>query len=454
MRLPLTDPKDPTSVDLQKTSDLVDAFLNQGFSFFDTGLMYHGGTSESVIRTCLVDHYPRERFQIADKMHILYAKKPEDMDTVFQGQMDRLGIDGFDRYLIHSVEKNYFRQYEEIGAFDWIRKKKEQGLVREIGFSFHDSAELLDEVLTRYPFFDFVQLQINYLDWEDPWIQSRKCYETAVRHGIPVTVMETVKGGTLAQVPDDAAAMLREMDPSASPASWAIRFAASLPGVERVLSGMGSPAMIRDNAGAIRHFVPLTARRRRSSWKPQRLFAATLLFRVRGVPTVPADVPGISVFRSIFRSTTPICGRSNRSAGRPMSSITTSSRKNMVRPAIVSGAANVRRPVRNTCRLWRPWKRSPPILRRRTENEQRFDKFVRKKVTGSQNWGILLIRNELREDFPLWQITEGHASALQLMTAKATAGPVAAEGTEARATALAALSQLLSACFCWCSSFV
>lgn len=259
MRLPLTDPKDPTSVDLQKTSGLVDAFLNQGFSFFDTGLMYHGGTSESVIRTCLVDRYPRERFQIADKMHILYAKKPGDMDTVFQGQMDRLGINYFDRYLLHSVEKNYFRQYEEIGAFDWIRKKKEQGGVREIGFSFHDSADLLDEVLTRYPFFDFVQLQINYLDWEDPWIQSRKCYETAVRHGIPVTVMETVKGGTLAQVPDDAAAMLREMDPSASPASWAIRFAASLPGVERVLSGMGSPAMICDNAGAIRHFVPLTA---------------------------------------------------------------------------------------------------------------------------------------------------------------------------------------------------
>lgn len=258
MRLPLTDPKVATSVDIEQMKQMVDLFIEKGFTYFDTAWMYVGFSSENATKTALVERHPRNTYTLATKLHHGFINTKEDRDKIFNTQLEKTGAGYFDYYLIHDIEKTNYAKYNQLDCFNWLADKKAQGLVKHMGFSFHDNADLLDEVLTAHPEMEFVQLQLNYLDWDSDWVQSRKCYEVCVKHGKPVVVMEPVKGGTLANVPAEAETLFRAADPQMSISSWAIRFAASLPNVMMVLSGMSTLEQMQDNVSYMEDFKPLT----------------------------------------------------------------------------------------------------------------------------------------------------------------------------------------------------
>lgn len=257
MRLPLLDANDVTAIDEAQLCQMVDAFLEQGFTYFDTAYPYHKQTSEAAIRRALVQRHPREAYILADKMPTFLVKEPGDYPKFFKEQLERCGVEYFDYYLLHTLGRDLYEKTKEYGGFDFVRKLKKEGKIRHMGFSFHDTADVLDQILTEQPDMEFVQLQINYIDWDSERVQSGKCYEVARKHGKPVIVMEPVRGGALASLPQEAENLMEQCSPGLSVPSWAIRFAASLEGVMMVLSGMGSLAQLQDNMGYMKEFVPL-----------------------------------------------------------------------------------------------------------------------------------------------------------------------------------------------------
>lgn len=257
MRLPLLDENDVTSIDIERVKGMVDMFMEQGFNYFDTAAPYHGKHSEIAFREAVVKRYPREAYTVTDKLSLFMIEKAEDMTQFFDDQLERLGVEYMDIYLLHAMDEELDAKAKEFQAFEFAAQKKAEGKIKHIGFSFHDSAEVLDKMLTEHPEVEYVQLQINYLDWEDEKVQSRKCYEVAVKHGKKVLVMEPVKGGALAKVSPSVEKMMKDYNPDASPASWAVRFAASLENVEMVLSGMSNEEQIADNTSFMKAFQPL-----------------------------------------------------------------------------------------------------------------------------------------------------------------------------------------------------
>ena len=258
MRLPLLNEEDKKSIDKEQACQMTDLFLERGFTYFDTAYMYHEYESERAVKDFLVTRKDRGSYTLASKLPVMQLKEKEDMERIFNEQREKCGVEYFDYYLLHALDAEHYKTVKRLGCFEFAMQKKAEGKVKHVGFSFHDSADVLDEILTDHPEAEFVQLQLNYLDWEDAKVQSRKCYETAVKHGKKVVVMEPVKGGTLANLPAKAKKVLHGLHPDWSDASWAIRFVASLENVMVVLSGMSNLQQMEDNSGYMEQFEPLT----------------------------------------------------------------------------------------------------------------------------------------------------------------------------------------------------
>lgn len=257
MRLPLLNPNDQTSIDVEQFCRMADLFLDRGFTYFDTAYMYHDFESERAVKKAVTSRYPRNSFTLADKLPVSFLHTQDDQERIFQEQLEKCGVDYFDFYLLHNLNAAYYDTASRLDSFGFVSRKKAEGLVRKFGFSFHDNAQLLDRILTEHPEVDFVQLQLNYLDWDNAGIQSGRCHEAAVRHGKQIVVMEPVKGGTLASVPAEAERLFRSHRPEMSIPSWAVRFAASQENVMTVLSGMSDLSQLIDNTDYMQAFQPL-----------------------------------------------------------------------------------------------------------------------------------------------------------------------------------------------------
>ena len=267
MRLPMNGDQ----VDIAETTRMVDEFLAQGFNYFDTAHGYIGGKSELALKECLTSRYPREAYSLTDKLTDSYFKTEADIRPFFESQLEACGVDYFDFYLMHAQNADNFKKFKACRAYETAFALKAEGRIRHVGLSFHDRAEVLDQILTEYPQIEVVQIQFNYLDYDDIAVQSRKCYEVCRKHGKPVLVMEPVKGGSLVNLPEEAKKVLDDLH-GGSPASYAIRFAAGFPGMMMVLSGMSNMEQMKDNLSYMRDFKPLNETELAAVNKVQEIF--------------------------------------------------------------------------------------------------------------------------------------------------------------------------------------
>ena len=259
MRLPQTDVNDPSKIDQELFNEMVDIYMEKGFNYFDTSYAYHNGASEVAIRKAVVERYPRESFKICDKMPTWALTSPEDNEKFVNTMLERLGIDYFDVFFIHNINVPWFKLAEDNNTFEYIQKMKEDGIAKKIGISFHDNSKLLSKVLDKYgDILDIVQLELNYLDWEDPAIEAHKCYDLCVKHDCDVYVMEPLKGGVIVNTSAEIKNEFNAFNPDKSIASFAIRFCASLENVKIVLSGMSKMSDLIDNCDTYENFEPLS----------------------------------------------------------------------------------------------------------------------------------------------------------------------------------------------------
>lgn len=258
MRLPMLANSAGGQVDLQEFNHMVDAFMEAGFTYFDTARGYLGGLSETAIRECLVKRHERSSFELTDKLTTNYFNRQEEIAPFFMSQLESTGVEYFDTYLMHALTAETYEKYVRLHAFSEVSKLKEQGLIRRMGISFHDKAAVLEQILSEQPSIEVVQLQFNYADYEDAGIESRKCYEVCVKYNKPVIVMEPVKGGGLINLPAEAKEILNQCNKDASIASYAIRFCASFEHIEMVLSGMSNMEQMMDNLSYMKDFVPFS----------------------------------------------------------------------------------------------------------------------------------------------------------------------------------------------------
>ncbi len=308
MRLKMTDDK----VDYPEFCRMIDAFLAAGYNYFDTAHGYIGGQSETALRDCLVARYRREDFVLANKLSPWYIEKEEDILPFFENQLALCGVEYFDVYFFHCMTKETYEKHKRCNSFKIIKELKAEGRIKHIAMSFHDSAAVLDRILAMEPYIEAVQIQLNYLDYEDPIVESRACYDVAVKHGKEVIVMEPVKGGALSSLPEEAREVLSALG-GGSCASYALRFAAGFPGVSMVLSGMGSMEMMEDNINTFRTLTPLSDAERAAT-----LCVRDILQKAKQIPCTgcaycteacPKEIPIPELFsfynRLLLAQTTP-----------------------------------------------------------------------------------------------------------------------------------------------------
>ena len=272
MRLPEKDGK----IDYDTVCGMADKYMAAGLNYFDTAYVYHGGTSEVAARECVVKRYPRDSFYLATKLPAWELKTEDDRDRIFGIQCERAGVDYFDYYLLHSLEDGYnYDTYERLNCFEWGVQKKAEGRIKHFGFSFHGTPALLEKVLDKHPEVEFVQIQLNYADWDNPVVESGKLYEILHARNIPMIIMEPVKGGTLADPVPEIKELFEAVRPGASPASWALRYVGSMPGVMTILSGMSTPEQMSDNVSTFTDFKPLSEEERKTIEKARRILLDT-----------------------------------------------------------------------------------------------------------------------------------------------------------------------------------
>ncbi len=272
MRLPQRS-AESTDIDTEQLKNMVDRFLESGFNYFDTSFVYHNGGSEAAIRECLVDRYPRERFRLASKLPTFAITEEKQVEEIFRQQLEKCGVEYFDYYLLHNVNGIRYRQIiQDTHMFEHMKRWKADGKIKHIAFSFHDTADVLDQILTEQPEVEAVQIVVNYYDWNSYLVQSKACYEVIRKHGKQVIIMEPVKGGMLAKAPEAAERLLRAEHPDWSPAAWALRFASGLDDVVAVLSGMSTLKQMEENVATLQDAKPLTRQEQRVLEEAARLY--------------------------------------------------------------------------------------------------------------------------------------------------------------------------------------
>ena len=257
MRLPLLDENDVKSIDYEEVNKMVDLYMESGFNHFDTAFVYHEGIGEETLKKTVVERYPRDSFTISTKLPLFVINEESQLEPLFNQQLDNCGVDYFDYYLLHNVSGFTENAWKNVDLYSFIQKKKEEGFIKHIGLSTHGNAEFLDGLLSKHPELEFVLLQINYLDWEDEAIESRKCLEVAKKHDVAVMIMEPFKGGFLADVPEEAEKIMKEYNPDRSVVSWAIRFVANLDNVCLVFTGASDSKQLEENINEFKNADPL-----------------------------------------------------------------------------------------------------------------------------------------------------------------------------------------------------